>query len=66
MLQYAMPGKKLLFMGGEFGQFAEWNFKTSIDWMLLDYEHHAALREFVKALNMTYRANSPLFEIDDS
>ena len=66
MLQYAMPGKKLLFMGGEFGQFAEWNFKTSIDWMLLDYEHHAALREFVKALNMTYRSNSPLFEIDDS
>ena len=66
MLQYAMPGKKLLFMGGEFGQFAEWNFKTSIDWMLLDYEHHAALREFVKALNITYRANSPLFEIDDS
>ena len=66
MLQYAMPGKKLLFMGGEFGQFTEWNFKTSIDWMLLDYEHHAALREFVKALNITYRANSPLFEIDDS
>ena len=66
MLQYAMPGKKLLFMGGEFGQFSEWNFKTSLDWMLLDYEHHAALREFVKALNAVYKHNAPLYRDDDS
>lgn len=65
MYQYAHPGKKLLFMGGEFGQFAEWNFHTSLDWHLLDYPRHAALREFVKALNRFYRSSPALYARDD-
>jgi len=65
MYQYAHPGKKLLFMGGEFGQFSEWNFRRSLDWMLLDYPQHAALREFVKALNAFYRDEPALYERDD-
>jgi len=64
MYQYAHPGKKLLFMGGEFGQFAEWNFKKSLDFTLLEYETHASLREFVKALNHFYRNSKPLYERD--
>ncbi len=65
MYQYAHPGKKLLFMGGEFGQFAEWNFRRSLDWMLLDFPQHAALREFVKALNLFYKSEPALYERDD-
>ena len=65
MYQYAHPGKKLLFMGGEFGQFSEWNFRRSLDWMLLDFPQHASLREFVKALNHFYRNEPALFERDD-
>ena len=66
MLQYAMPGKKLLFMGGEFAQFSEWNFRTSRDWLLLEYDHHAAMREFVKALNRFYTSCPALYARDDS
>ncbi len=65
MYQYAHPGKKLLFMGGEFGQFSEWNFRRSLDWMILDFPQHAALREFVKALNVFYRNEPALYERDD-
>ena len=60
---YAHPGKKLLFMGGEFGQFIEWNEWQGLDWHLLDYESHGKMREFVKNLNKFYRREPCLYEL---
>ncbi|EGO61724.1 1,4-alpha-glucan branching protein GlgB [Acetonema longum] len=58
------PGKKLLFMGGEFGQFIEWDEKRSLDWHLLDYDMHAKLHRYVAELNRFYRAHPALWQQD--
>ncbi len=62
----AHPGKKLLFMGGELGQFIEWNFATELDWFLLEYPSHKALHNFVKDLNHFYVENPQLWQVDYS
>jgi len=60
----AQPGKKLLFMGGEFGQWREWNHEDSLDWHLCQYAPHAGLKRFVADLNRLYRAEPALHEHD--
>ena len=60
------PGKKLLFMGSEFGQLIEWNENLPLDWQLLDFDSHRKLKQYVKDLNHFYRDNRPLWEIDNS
>jgi 1,4-alpha-glucan branching enzyme len=61
---YAQAGKKLLFMGGEFGQWAEWNHDASLDWHLTQQESHAALQRWVQDLNRLYSAERALYELD--
>lgn len=60
----AHPGKKLLFMGGEFGQFIEWREYSGLDWILLDYDMHKKLKYYVKELNNFYRLNPALWQCD--
>jgi len=61
---YAQPGKKLLFMGGEFGQWREWDHDNSLDWHLLNYVPHENLQRWVKDLNRVYRVEKAFFELD--
>lgn len=60
----AHPGKKLLFMGGEFGQFIEWNFKQGLDWLLLNYPAHKKMQDYVRSLNMLYKKESSFYQLD--
>ena len=61
---FAQPGKKLLFMGGEFGQWREWNHEESLDWHLLHYPPHQGVRRWVQDLNATYGREAALHASD--
>ena len=60
------PGKKLLFMGSEIGQFREWDYEGEIEWFLLEYETHAKFQRYVAELNQLYLASPQLWQVDDS
>jgi 1,4-alpha-glucan branching enzyme len=61
---FGHPGKKLLFMGGEFGQWSEWNHDASLEWHLLQHPLHSGLQRWVRDLNTFYRGEPSLFEVD--
>jgi 1,4-alpha-glucan branching enzyme len=63
---YGHPGKKLLFMGSEFGQLNEWNHDTSLDWQLVSLPPHDGLRRLVQHLNYIYKSEPALWQLDDS
>jgi 1,4-alpha-glucan branching enzyme len=62
----SMPGKKLMFMGGEFGQFLEWRYDDQLEWNLLELDKHKKLKAFVKDLNHFYLENKSFWEIEQS
>jgi len=66
MNMYAHPGKKLLFMGTEFGQFIEWDYKKELDWLLLEYPHHQSMKAFTAELNRFYKTHSAMYTIERS
>jgi len=59
---FTHPGTKLLFMGGEFGQSAEWNFEGSLDWHLLQYDYHDGVKKVITDLNTLYKTQPALYE----
>jgi 1,4-alpha-glucan branching enzyme len=61
---YAHPGKKLLFMGGEIGQWNQWDYQSQVDWLLLYFDPHKQIREYVKALNQLYASQPALYQVD--
>jgi 1,4-alpha-glucan branching enzyme len=61
---YAHPGKKLMFMGAEFGQAREWNYDASLDWDLLQYPEHAGLKRWIQDLNHLYQRERSLHQED--
>src|SRR4029079_11429821 len=61
---WAHPGKKLLFMGGEFGQLREWNHDTSLDWHLLEDNLHQGVQRLIRDLNKHYLQQPALWELD--
>ena len=63
---YGHPGKKLIFMGGEFAQWAEWNHHKGLDWNLLEYPRHRGMQRLVQDLNAIYQREPALYEIDFS
>jgi len=63
---YAQPGKKLLFMGGEFGQIKEWSHDESLQWHLLQYQKHAGVKKWMEDLGMFYRSQPAFYQIDFS
>ncbi len=58
------PGKKLLFMGQDIAQYTEWSEEKSVEWSMLQYEHHKQLQDYVRDLNMLYRSQPALYELD--
>jgi 1,4-alpha-glucan branching enzyme len=61
---FGHPGKKLLFMGGDFGQWDEWYYAKSLDWHLLEYDTHRGIQQFIKDLNQLYKSQPALYEND--
>ena len=61
---FAHPGKKLLFMGIDIGQWAEWDYSTGLSWDLLAYDPHRKLNEYVRTLNRLYTSEPALYELD--
>ena len=59
---YTHPGAKLLFMGGEFGQYAEWNYNQSLDWHLTEFRYHSGIQKNLKALNRLYRETTAMHQ----
>jgi 1,4-alpha-glucan branching enzyme len=61
---YAHPGKKLLFMGVDIGQYEEWDYEGSVRWELLEFDYHRKLQELVRALNTLYRSHPAIYQVD--
>ena len=66
LLMMTYPGKKMLFMGTEYGQFREWDYENSLEWFMLDYPLHKNVREYTASLNSFYISRSELWELDHS